>query len=1153
MKRLYVFFAGLAMLSGLQAQTYADHSVLSSGTWYKIAVTEPGVYRLDAAFLGQLGINIASIDPRQIGIFGHGGGMLPQQNSAFRHDDLKEIPIQVVGESDGRFDGADYVQFYAEGPHTWAWSSESQRFRHSYHFYSDTTFYFVNVGLGSRRVALLNETRHGAIGPVSAAGMRFHEIDNDNPIKSGRYWLGELFELNTPLQRSFYLPDALPGGKIMVQVQAASHADVPTTLTIRNNGQVIGTLDFAATNVTNKESRYYYLRSGTYQLDASTLAGDSLKLSFTYNNNGSFRADGWLDWIEVNYDQRLDAGNQSQWFFNLSEGVGPGQAADLNVASVSGIYQFWDITDPTEVRAYAYTLDGSTARVRLPADSVKRFVAFRPINRPPHYAGRVANQDLHGMALVDYLIIAHPDFMEAAERLADFHATHYQRSTAIVTPAQIYNEFSAGSQDVSAIRDFIRMLYLKSGKLSPGFVCLFGDGTYIYKNISTVYKTDKSFIPTYQSRDSWDPVDSYTSDDYFVILDENEGYWGEGSGIDGDQTRQVNLIDVPIGRLPVETIEEAQTVVDKIIAYATAPEGLGVWRNRVVLVADHKDGEGNTHVRQANGYTNLIYQGNPCINVEKVYMDNYKMVISAGQESFPEGRQALLDALDAGGLIVNYTGHGSELAWSNAYVYKNTDIARLQNFNRLPAIVTATCEYGRYDDPGLRSGGELMLLQPGAGAIAMLTTVRLVFSTPNETLNQNFYRHVFTFDSLKGRMPTIGEVMMRTKNSTFPRGDLSNINSRNFTLMGDPGLILNYPGKRARITSINGQPLEPGVVDTLRSLGKVQVRGLVEDELGRPMPDFLGEMDITVFDKPSQFTTLRSQYTFQWQKNRIFNGKATVREGAFTFEFVVPIDISYEDGMGKISVYFYDLETDGMGCHDRLYVGGTDPDAILDDAGPEVRLFMNDSLWVDGSMTGPNPFLYALLRDASGINTVGNGIGHEITAVLDGDFSRPFILNDYYTSRFDSYQEGSVRYQLKDLAEGEHTLQIRVWDVANNNSTAETSFIVADDAQVAIDRILNAPNPFYEGQTTTFYLAHNQEGKALDLTVDIYDLSGRHIKHLEGRYEPGSTTSSSMVWDGRTDAGAPIGGGVYIYQVILKDPATGRQEAETRRLIYLRQ
>ncbi|MEM7370816.1 MAG: type IX secretion system sortase PorU [Bacteroidota bacterium] len=1157
MLRTVIFTLLICWFSLSSGQPFASQSVLSTGEWYKIGVTESGIYRIDQDFLNELGISASSINPKNIKIFGNGGAMLSQRNADFRHDDLTENPIFVSGESDNSFDASDYLLFYGESAHTWKWNSSLDRFTHKYHLYADTNYYYLTVSNdpGKRIEQMASEPNPDFV--VSATrNAHFHELDKENPLKSGRHWLGERFELTSERTYAYSTPDVLPSGKIRVTVRVAAHADVPTKFVVKNGSTILGTLDLQATNIISKEARYYYVKQQTYQLDPSAISSDdSVRITLSYDRNGSNRAEGWLDWMEVEYDQELNSNGQDNWFFRLSDQSSPDQVASFSIQNGSSSHRIWDISDPTHVQEQQFQLNGTTMEFNVLTENTKSFIAFSAGFLQPVSSEKIVNQNLHGMSPVDYIVITHPDFKSQADRLAQFHQEYYGRTTAVIFPSDIYNEFSSGKQDVSAIRDFIRMMYVRTAGTSPGFITMFGDGSYVYKNISQNLTNATNYVPTYQSRDSWDPTDSYTSDDFFGIMGQDEGFWGENSQTSGDLSYEVNQIDIPVGRLPVSTEEEATQVVDKIVSYATDPDGtgLGQWRNQVVLVADHKEGEGNTHVRQANGYSSQIHASNPCINIEKIFMDNYKMEITAGQEGFPEGREALLASLDEGSLIVNYTGHGGEQAWSNAHIFRNSDIDKLQNQYRYPAVITATCEFGRYDDPDLQSGAELMTLASEAGAIALFTTVRLVYSSPNEALNKNFYRHVFTFDSLRMRMPTLGEVMMRTKNATFTRGNLANINSRNFTLLGDPGLILNYPKKRARMTSINDRPISEGVTDSLRSLSLINVKGVLEDELGNPLPNFEGEMDITVFDKPSLFTTRLSSYSFFWQKNRIFNGKTTVKEGQFEFEFVVPIDISYENGQGKISVYFFNKEIDGAGCYNNLHVGGTDDNAIVDEQGPKVQLFINDEDWINGGITSPNPSLYALVEDESGINTVGSGIGHEISAVLDENSDQVFNLNDYYTAESGSYQRGSVKYPLRDLPLGEHTLRIRVWDVANNASEDTTVFIVSDNAIMALDRVLTAPNPLTsQAGETRFMIGHNQDGQDLQVQIEIISMTGQLVKSLSADFMASGNNFADLSWDGTDDRGNQLSNGVYVYRVSVQNLELGQKVHTTERLVLLK-
>ena len=1131
----------------VMGQTYAAQSVLAEGNWYKLGCVRTGVYKLDYNFFNNLGLTPSSINPQHIRIMGNGGGMLPQSNATSRHDDLVENAIEVVGEEDGSFDPGDYVLFYGEGPHVWNYDGEEGEFFHEYNLYADTNFYFLNVGTTpALRIETAERRTNVAQALEHSRGMQFYERDQQNILShgSGRYWVGESFEGIPTREVALAVPDADPQSTISLRIRVAVRSNVSTQIRVGSGNTQIGTISLGTVNVFSTESTHHRYYEGTFSVNPSLVDGDSLRLTLNYERNGSNQARAWLDWVEVEYPQQLDIQGRETFSFTLADKVASGLVTQISLANGGTNYDVWEVTDPLKPTRYEVDIVGNELSIATLANKVRKFVAFRDANLTPISAQKVTNQNLHGLPLADYLIITHPRFRSAADKLANFHRNHYGRTVHIVYPSTIFNEFSSGRMDVSAIRDFIRMFYVQSEGTLPGFVLFLGDGTFDYKNHLNIEETT-NFVPTYQSRNSWDPTDSYTSDDFFVFLDEDEGFWGEGTRLRGDNRKEVNLMDAAIGRLPVVSLEEANEVVDKIVEYATNPNFLGDWRNRVVLVADHKEEDGSLHVSQADSYSLDIRRSDPCIQVDKIYMDNYPLVPTASRPSFPEGRRALLDALDEGSLLVNYTGHGGEFAWSNASILLQSDIPNIQNQNRLPAVITATCEFGRFDDPGLRSAAEDMVLRPDGGAIALFTTVRLVYANPNRTLNKNLYQEIFTYDEEKGRMPTLGEVMLRTKNATFVRGDFPNINSRNFTLLGDPGLILNYPTMRAKITHINDQEIQSGIQDTLRSLSNISVRGIIEAPNGNVMDAYSGNLDVTVFDKPSKFTTRLSDFTFYWQTNRIFNGNASVNQGEFEFDFVVPIDISYDEGQGKIELYAYNEEIDASGCYSNFFIGGTDPNAEPDNEGPEIELFINDENWVSGGITSRDPYLLANVSDRSGINTVRTGIGHDIIGILDEDESNILILNDFYTALDNSSSAGTIRYQMRDLEPGLHTLKVRVWDGANNPSEATTEFIVSEGNGLVLDQPQVIPNPVTEDPE--FWIRHNQEGTTFQVDVRIFDVAGRLVDQLNSEFMA-TGNLQRMPWS----PALALGNGIYVYQVVLTNTETGESATQLSRLALQR-
>lgn len=1151
--------AGAAASVARSNKTYASESVLSKGTWVRISIGSEGMYKVTRDDLSALGLNPSQVDPRTLRIYGYGGGMLPQEAGTHPYDDLVENPIWVSGEADGQFDGGDYLLFYGASPHTWSYNEILDRWTHQLNVYSDSSYYFLTYGQGNGlRVNTAPNPGPTSYTPTYTDQFSFREVDSYNPLGSGRYWLGETFDLDPSKDFEMAVPGMRPNSNAQLTLRVAARSQVSSQFAIREGGTNLGSISIGSVSFTGY-SNYYLMGSRTFSLPASSLGDQVLNLNLNYSKPQTSSV-GYLDFMEVQYEQALNFAGRPLWFFNAREGVGPGEVFEYNISGSANGYRIWDVTDPVRATEVPGASVAGKWQIRVAADSIKRFAAFSDagIRRPT--ALRLQNkQNLHGLSAADYLIISPSSLFPAAERLANLHRQEFGRTVHIVRPQQIYNEFSAGRTDPTAIRDYVKMFYdrwLDQGGVQPRYVLLMGDGSYDIKGISN--SKSLNLVPTYQARNSHHAMFSYISDDFYGFLDDGEGFWGEnvassGSSSDilyyvsGDTLIQAHSLDVSVGRISAENLEEANVLVDKIIDYRTNPDAMGTWRNRVLLVADHLDREGNLHAVQAESYTDDIEASNPCMNIDKLFMDNYLMEPTASGHSFPEGKEAVFNALNEGALVANYTGHGGETGWSNASILTISDINNLENGLRMPAFMTATCEFGRWDDPQRRSGAEQLVLNPNGGAIAMFTTVRVVEAGSNKILNENFYNEVFKWDAQNGRWPTMGEVFMRTKNRSWLGGG---INNRNFSLLGDPGLPLAYPAERAVVTSINGRTVQQGVTDSLATMSHVTVEGEVQDANGVLLTGYDGELSVTVYDKPNRFTTRRRPFNFFWQKSRIFNGTATVKDGKFRFEFVVPLDVSYDAGSGKMSLYVQNGQTDGAGCYREFFMGGSDSTSLVDQDPPELRIYMNDEKFVDGGLVGSNPTLIAEVYDENGINTAGTGIGHDLTAVLDGDDQNIAVLNNFYEALKDNYQEGVINYPYQDLAEGEHRLEVKVWDVANNSSDATLTFVVADDAGMALGHVLNYPNPFTTN--TKFYVEHNLNGHALNVQVKVFTVSGRLVKTLEDSFYAEGNLYCDLEWDGLDEYGDAIGRGVYVYQVSVKDEVSGEKINRFEKLVLLR-
>ncbi|WP_299703603.1 type IX secretion system sortase PorU [uncultured Pontibacter sp.] len=1135
----------------------ATTSVLSSGNWYKIGVINSGIYRIDKALLQTLGINTQQLDPRALQLYGNGGGMLPQPNSASRPDDLVENAIWVSGEADGRFDDADYALFYAQGPHTWQYTGGTQVFQHTQNIYTDTAYYFIRVGAASgARITSRGQEADAGQTITSYNERLYHERDLKNMVYSGREWYGEDFStFNTSREVSFPVSDLVPGSAVRLTAFLMANSSVESTYTLRMNGHPLGTQTISG------RGTFPYHPEGvnsisTYTLGQQTLGQpNELKIGINFSTGSNSTALGFLNYLELNYERQLKLYGDQTSFRSVLSMSNP--VSTFRLAGTPATAQVWDVTNPHRPIAQQAQATGIDLTFSAPTDLLREFVVFRNNSGlKPAPLGQVANQDLHSHNLdgrLDMVILTHPRFLPEANRLAAHRRQHSNMEVAVVTTGQVYNEFSSGAQDVTAIRDYMRMLYRRSNKSGDDviYLLLFGDTSYDYKNR---LPNNTNFVPVYQSRQSLHPISSYSSEDYYGFLDEEEGEWAENSA--GD-----HLLDIGIGRLPVKTPMEAATVVDKIIAY-DSPEHFGKWRSQVTFVAD--DGDYNEHQNDAEFLADYLESRHINYNPNKVYLDLYPQEAVANGQRSPKAAAALDKAVEQGSLIVNYTGHGNEVSWAWEQILTTSQINNWRNKDRLTFLLTATCEFGRYDDPRRASGAEQSLLSPLGGAVGLLTTTRPVYSSDNRVLNRNFYRTAFT--PINGRMPRLGDVMRLTKNNslTDSQSGSRGVNNRNFTLLADPSQQLAYPQLQAKITQVNGQE---AVRDTLGALGKVNMKGIVTGSNGVVQSDFDGNLHITVYEKPVSRRTLgdntperigetgglpgsgSQQVPINLRENIVYDGQATVKAGAFELGFVVPKDIDYRFGAAKIALYASNNLHDAMGADTTIVIGGTATGVAADNTPPTIRLYMDDESFVFGGSTGQSPVLLAKLFDENGVNTAGIGSGHEIIAVLDEGTENAIVLNDYYTSDRDAYQSGSIRYPFKDLKEGPHSLKLKAWDTHNNSTEEFLEFIVSKDEKLALSHILNYPNPF--STNTTFRFDHNRAGENLDIHIQVFTVSGKLVKTLQATSYSSKAHISDLTWDGKDEFNDTLARGVYVYRITVRSQYDGASATRYEKLVLL--
>ncbi|GIV33783.1 MAG: peptidase C25 [Chitinophagales bacterium] len=1117
---------------------FKTSSVLSTGTWYKIAVSgdRDGIYKIDYAFMKELGVNPDNLELNRFKIYGNGGGMLPEYNAEFRHDDLQENAIWVIDlNGNGWFNQGDYILFYGQSPHRWKYDSVTEKFRHRYNVYSDFTYYFINTDGSptSKRWSSMPAENGANLTTDTYDAYEFYEKDRVNLMKSGREWYGggntEYFNFGISSQSySFSFSNAAEPVFIKTAIAGRSTSQ-SIFFNVAVNGQLIHT------HTIGKVSSDYTSSFAYEDVKESAYAAGSSQLNVTITLANPSAGEGWLNYIEINGRRKL-VYEGAPLFFRDTRSVGSGNVTEFTILNAPPDIIVLDVTNPVHAFIQQYTATGNEIRFAVKTDSLREFVAFADgagLSKPVA-VGKIENQNLHAINQADMIIVTHPSLMNESLRLKSFHESR-GLTTVVADIYQIYNEFSSGAQDITAIRDFVRMLYQRAtDSLSlPDYLLLMGDGSYDYKDIEP---NNTNLIPTYQSYASLNPLSSYVTDDYFGFLDDSEG----------PGTSTTDLMDIAIGRFPVSTPRQAADLVNKILHYhATAADGVtetfGNWRNVLCFVADDEDGA--LHMIQADNLTSFFESNYKSYNLDKIFLDAYPQQSTPGGSRYPEVNEAINRRMFSGALIMNYTGHGGINGWAHERILDITMINSWKNFDRLPLFITATCEFSKFDEPGIISAGEMVLLNPKGGAIAMVTTTRLVFAHSNFEINNNFLRDAFT--PLSDRMPTIGESVMRTKNKNI---DLTN--KRKFVLLGDPALMLAYPKYTVVTTEIN----EAGAADdTLKALKKISIRGEVRDHSQNRLANFNGVVYSTIYDKATMVTSLKNDpgeptYQFNLQKSIIYNGKASVDSGRFYFEFIIPKDIDYHFGTGKISYYSHNGYEDANG-YTETAIGGTATDYVSDTDGPQLSVFMNDEKFAFGGVTNPNPLLLVKLYDQSGINTVGTGIGHDITAVLDGNTQNTFVLNEYYEADLNSYQTGKVQYPLENLPEGRHSISVKAWDTFNNSAEGYTEFVVADDAVLALKHVFNYPNPFTTN--TRFLFEHNRPGENLLVTIRIMTVSGKVVKTITQEVNTSGFRVDNISWDGLDDYGDAIGRGVYIYKLHVKAP-DGSVAHEFEKLVILR-
>ncbi len=1147
---------------------------LSSGTWYKIPIQRNGIYRLSRSYLRDLGIDTDNIDPRRIQVWGTPGYELPKPNADARPS-FQQIPIRVDGESDGNFNSGDAVYFYANDIHERIFDPESGTWSHNLHSYATEGYVFLTVG-SENGERLSNFTPSGSVSTEISQFRDFIWMEEDlympeSRQRSGTMWFGRQFtpEFNNQAVLRDTLAGFVQGSDIEFQARMGGRSRTLVNFEFSRDGNAFGSTNITpVTDLNAVTGRAANFGTITRQLNGVNLQDDRLEIQAQFATNTP-EGRGWVDYIRIRATRTLTPKNGILEFISPDDSNSGSQVARYVFSGFQERPMVMDVTDPASPVLLSPEGSGSSWSVRNYYNSGRKMIAQTQF-LTPQPGQQIENQNLQGTNFYpDYVIVTDESLLEAAQRLADYRAALNGLRPLIVTQRQIFNEFNGGVPDPVAIRDFMKYLYDYAGldeDRLPEYLVLFGNATFDYRGIESSSMQNLVFnFQHYVDNDNLSRVGTYGSDDFFGFMGDDEGSWTASD--------HNNLLDLKIGRFPVQTLEQAHTMVDKVKTFED-PENSGDWRTLFTFTADDNVNSSNNdrdlHTYNADFTAESIDEDATAIRVRKLYQFSFPIENTPAGRRVPQGTTAIVEQINRGTLTFHFSGHGSEQILTGQRLFQSSDIPRLTNKNRPTIMVTATCSFGRYDDNVDFSGAEKLLLHDNGGAVASLTTSRVVFTSqsPDPGGDNNFSLHVeltrqMTMRNPDGSNRTIGDIFMSTKNVIM--GSSTRINNRKFVLLGDPAMSMGLPEQKMEITEINGITDFSGDPIQIRSLDRVTLSGRVVDTQGNHDTQFNGEGVVRVYDAsrlealpdPDVTCNLLPDCGFRVQNDILFNGRVSITDGTFNTEFIVPKDISYSDSLARVHVYAFNPDrTDAAGSFSGFFLNGVNDDAENIFDGPEMDVYINDDNFVNGSLVNRDPTLFVDVFSEGGVNTTGAGVGHELIAVLRNEDNpqqeQTFILNEFYTSELDDFTRGRIEYPLDNLSDGSYSLSVRVWDVFNNVGEKEIFFDVSGGEDLVIRNIYNYPNPMHN--FTRFAFEHNQSiGQPVDVFIRIFTLSGRPVAQIrESRVTTGNL--EMFEWNGRDDDNNRLAAGTYLYHLRVRtDGPDGRQSKEhIERLVIIR-
>ena len=1101
----------------------AQNAAFNTGKWAKIAMAKQGMYQITGAQLKTLGFPLP-IASTQLQLFSYNLDQLSEKVTATVSTALTENAIQVFDGGDNQIDEKDYVLFYAEG--AVGWKQDASKFipTHFKNTSNDSVFYFVTIGSNGKRMSTMDKLNSPAQVADQYDERWLIEVDSISILNSGKLLLGPAMGQGLGKQAKLSYPINMNGLVLSIPMNvigryAATTYQNPANFNFSINDNAIKTTAVAPiSGLLYDESANISLDSFTYTLNATTnlTSPASVNISFQADN---VAAAGWIDYIELSAKRKLGFwGTGSFGFRNVSSAL-KGNVLQYQIQNGDASTEVWEVTNPRSPRKISTDIStNSLISFVHQADTLHEFFAVKQQGyEVPILLGSMNNQNLAGMNVPDYLIISAPNYLNAAKKLQNYHATVNGLKTELVNVNEIFNEFSGGQPSPIGIRNFVKYLLNKAvtNKVkAPRYLLLFGIANFNSRNYNSA-----SQIPVFESAASTGVLTSYPSDDFYSILEDND---------DINNFTRIKKLAIATGRLPVRNTAEADTVVEKIINYQRNLNG-GAWKNKITWVAD--DGDYNLHLEDAEAISTHLQQKNVSWNQKKIYLDLYAATKNIAGNTYPLVNSEIVQTVNEGTLILNYTGHGNFTRLAEEAVISQTDVLQWNNATKLPLMITASCDFAPYDQPQLSPFGFDALMKNSKGVIGLVAASRLVFAYSNKQINDHFIQQLLVPDSL-GNFLTIGEALQRAKMQAWS-ADEDRMNAFKFSLLGDPAMRLSLPKYEIGIISLNQKTFTGK--DTLLAGNKYTLKGAVNNK-GVLQSNFNGILDFVLYDAITNKKTLANagtsrETTVAMQENILFKGKVTVTKGNFTVDFLLPKEVSLQKNL-KIQMTAYNELADAIGVYDRLIALDAGVVLMNDNQGPALKIFLNDSNFINGGWAAARSTLILHLTDSAGIQTSGNALGHDMVLVIDNDYKNTIVLNNYFLSDLDTYQKGNLMYALPLLAEGAHSIMIKVWDLLGNSTTKTLNFVVPATEIVSLKNLYNYPNPFQN--FTQFSFEHNKVGVNLEINLSLYDSRGNLLftKPLNGIYKANRVVAN---WDGAGIGSAQIQAGVYYYRLIIND------------------